>query len=318
MNSVTMWQEICHPDDWESVLEQSRRIWSEDGGAGELSFCVKSEDGNIFHMNAHTLLVVDPPGHARLYAVFMDVTERARNQAELKARAEELRRVNDELRQFAYVASHDLQEPLRMVTSYLQLIDTRYTDRLDADGRVFINYAVDGATRMKALINDLLMYSRVQRGQDAFVTVDLNRVLTRVLQNLEIAITENNALITHDPLPVIRGSENEMSQLFQNLIGNAIKFRRDEAPVIDIKCQKLTDAYVIKLTDNGIGIEKQYLGRIFEVFQRLHTREKYPGTGIGLAIVKKVVENHGGTITVDSELNKGTTFTITLPISKGA
>ncbi len=314
MTSVNMWQEICHPDDWEGVVEQSKRIFTDSGGAGVVSFRVISKDGRVIHMDAHTSLIIEKTGLARLYGVFMDVSERVQGQRALAAQSEELRRANEELTQFAYVASHDLQEPLRMVTSYLQLVEARYKDQLDDDGRVFINYAVDGATRMKALIQDLLTYSRVQRRQEAFTRIDLNRVLSRVLQNLEVSISESGAIITHDTLPSIRGSEAEMAQLFQNLIANAIKFRREAVPEITINCEKQDGMVHIRVADNGIGIDKQYLDRIFVVFQRLHTRDKYPGTGIGLAIVKKVVENHGGKITVESEVGKGTTFAFTLPI----
>ncbi len=241
--------------------------------------------------------------------------------------AEELARSNAELEQFAYVASHDLQEPLRMVTSYLQLIERRYKDKLDHKGNEFIAYAVDGARRMQTLINDLLSYSRVSTRGQPFVTVDCNAVLKNALGNLKIAIQESSAVITHDALPTVIGDATQLTQLFQNLIGNAIKFRSELSPQVHIGVKETREMrensspsspsshneLLFYVRDNGIGIESQYAERIFVIFQRLHARGKYPGTGIGLAICKKIVERHSGRIWVESEPGKGTIFYFTIP-----
>jgi len=243
----------------------------------------------------------------------LEVAERKRAEAVLNIRSQELARSNTELGQFAYVASHDLQEPLRMVASYLQLVDTRYREKLDADAREFIAFAVDGAKRMQVLINDLLAYSRIGTRGQAFQPADCEEVLQTALQNLQVAIRESGAQITHDPLPALMGDATQLAQLFQNLIGNALKFRREESPKIHIRAGLKDGFWHLSVRDNGIGIESQYFDRIFVVFQRLHGRVAYPGTGIGLAICKKIVERHGGTIRVESEFGKGSTFHFTIP-----
>lgn len=231
----------------------------------------------------------------------------------VKERTAELTRSNAELEQFAYVASHDLQEPLRMVVSYLQLVDTRYREKLDADAREFIEYAVDGAKRMQILINDLLAFSRIGSKGRAFGPADCEAALQEAMSNLQVAIRESGAQITHDPLPTVMGDATQLVQLFQNLLGNALKFRRDEPSRIHIRAESKAGCWHLSVQDNGIGIEAQYFDRIFAVFQRLHGRGAYPGTGIGLAICKKIVERHGGTIWVESEFGKGSAFHFTLP-----
>ncbi|HDS45340.1 MAG TPA: PAS domain S-box protein [Methanomicrobia archaeon] len=256
-----------------------------------------------------------------------DITERKKAEEELRkyhahleelveARTAELERSNAELQQFAYVASHDLQEPLRMISSYLQLLERRYKGRLDADADDFIFYAVDGAKRMQALINDLLAFSRVQTRGKHFEPTDAERVLGLTLKNLQTAIGESEAEITHDPLPTVLADEVQLAQLFQNLISNAIKFRGDEPPRIHVAVEKEQNEWIFSISDNGIGIEPQYAEKIFGIFQRLHNARDYPGTGIGLAICKRIVERHGGRIWVDSELGKGTTFYFSIPIKE--
>jgi signal transduction histidine kinase len=244
-----------------------------------------------------------------------EVAERKQAEKELKRTMVELERSNTELERFAYIASHDLQEPLRMVSSYTQLLERRYKDKLDNDANDFINYAVNGAKRMQQLINDLLMYSRVGTRGKSFEITDCNEVLKTALENLEIAIRENNATVTYDPLPVIEADAGQLVQLFQNLIENAIKFHRDEPPHIHISAEKQDREWVISVRDNGIGIEEQYFERVFSVFQRLH-RDDYLGTGIGLSIVQKIVQRHGGRIWIESEVGKGTAFRFTLPVSE--
>lgn len=232
---------------------------------------------------------------------------------ELNESNEQLARSNNELQQFAYVASHDLQEPLRMVISYMQLLEKRYMDKLDADAREFIGFAVDGAMRMRVLIDDLLAYSRIATRGQTFQPTDSEKALKAAIGNLQIAIQDSGAQITHDPLPTVMADATQLAQLFQNLISNAIKFRRAEAPEVHIHAEPKGNFWCFSVQDNGVGIEPQYFDRIFVVFQRLQSRSAAPGTGIGLAICKKIVERHGGTIWVESELGKGTTFYFTIP-----
>ncbi len=252
------------------------------------------------------------------------VAELQRAEAELKAlnedlekrvldRTMELKRSNEDLEQFAYVASHDLQEPLRMITNYLQLLRQRYKDKLDASADDFIGFALDGSKRMHQLIHDLLTYSRVGTHGKEFVRTDCAQALANALANLRVAIEESRAEITHDPLPTVRGDEVQLTQLFQNLIGNAVKFRGEAAPRIHIGVQRTGTEWEVSVRDNGIGIAPEDFQRIFIVFQRLHSREKYPGTGIGLSVCKKIVERHGGRIWVESKPGHGTTFYFTLP-----
>ena len=236
--------------------------------------------------------------------------------AELQRRTDELARSNAELEQFAYIASHDLQEPLRMVSSYVQLLERRYKSRLDEDADKFIAFATEGATRMQKLINDLLAYSRVGTRGKSFEAVDLEVVLAQVLENLHLAIKEKKAVVTHDPLPTVYGDSAQLTQVFQNLIDNAIKFRREEAPKVHISARISGDDCVCSVQDNGIGIAPEYLDRLFLLFQRLHTRKEYPGTGLGLAICKRIVERHGGRIWVESRRGEGSTFYFTLPTTQ--
>ena len=233
---------------------------------------------------------------------------------ELKQQAEELAQSNAELEQFAYVASHDLQEPLRMVASYVQLLAKRYQGKLDADADDFIHYAVDGAHRMQNLINDLLAFSRVGTAGKEHKSIDCQIVLQHVLANLKHAIQESAATITHDPMPKIIGDATQMAQLLQNLIGNGIKFRNaDKTPLIHIGVEHQKNEWIFSVRDNGIGFDSQYKDKIFLIFQRLHNKTKYPGTGIGLSICKKIVERHGGKIWVESVLGSSTTFFFKLP-----
>jgi light-regulated signal transduction histidine kinase (bacteriophytochrome) len=217
------------------------------------------------------------------------------------------------LEQFAYVASHDLQEPLRMITGYLQLLERRYKAQLDNDAHEFIGFAVDGASRMQQLLKDLLAYSRVGSRTQAFAPVDCQVVLDQTLVNLKASLVESQAAITHDPLPTLMANATLLGQLFQNLLGNAIKFRAEAPPHIHIEAKRQAREWLFAVRDNGIGLEAQYAERIFMIFQRLHTRERYPGTGIGLAICKRIVELHGGRIWVESQPGQGATFYFTLP-----
>ena len=285
------------------------------------------KDGNKGHANASISLMKDAEGQRIGFrGIIRDITQRKRAEEELKHYVDELERSNQELEQFAYIASHDLQEPLRMVASYTQLLVRRYKGKLDSDADEFIAYAVDGATRMQDLINDLLTYSRIgTRGKD-FEPTDCEAVFDRTLGNLQKAIEESGAKVTHDPLPTVMADDMQLGQLFQNLIGNAIKFRSEEPPSIHVSCERIgksaignpqsamNKAWVFSVRDNGIGIDPEFTGRIFIIFQRLHKRREYPGTGIGLAVCKKIVERHGGRIWVESQPGKGSTFYFTIPL----
>lgn len=232
--------------------------------------------------------------------------------AELKEVNTSLLLSNRELEQFAYVASHDLQEPLRAVNSYTQLLARKYQGNLDAKADKYIGYIVEGSTRMQQLINDLLELSRVGTRCKDLKPTDCEAVLSQVLDNLKVALAENNALITHDPLPTVMGDQTQLIQLFQNLIGNAIKFRGEEPPRVHVSAVQQEHEWAFEVCDNGIGMEAEYFERIFMIFQRLNSRKEYPGTGIGLAVCKKIVERHGGRIWVESTLGSGTTFHFTL------
>lgn len=225
----------------------------------------------------------------------------------------ELERSNAELEQFAYVASHDLQEPLRMVSSYMQLLEKRYAGQLNDDAREFIGFAVDGSRRMQLMIADLLLLSRVSSKANPFSRVDSGKTLELALENLALAISESGALVTYDTLPVVRGDAIQLTQLFQNLVGNAIKFRRDEAPRIHVVAERKAAEWVLSVRDNGIGFEEAYADKIFLIFQRIHGRNEYEGSGLGLALCKKIVERHGGHIWAESEPGRGSIFYFTIP-----
>ena len=220
---------------------------------------------------------------------------------------------NKELQQFAYVASHYVKEPLRIITSFLQLLERRYVDQLDEDATEFIGFAVEGAKRLDEMINDLLEFSKVTWKKIEFSKVDMNKVVEQTKLNLKYAIDTNNAEINYNKLPTIYGDEMLMIQLFQNIIGNSIKYHNKETPEIDITATKESNQYHFTIKDNGIGMSPKHLNRIFTIFQRLHTKDEYEGTGIGLAIAKKIVLQHDGQIWAESELGKGTTFHFTIP-----
>ena len=242
-------------------------------------------------------------------------TERTlRHQVEkdLAQKVDELARSNADLEQFAYVASHDLQEPLRMVTAYTQLLAERYRGKLDENADKFIGYAIEGAQRMQVLIQDLLAFSRVGR-KEASESVECNAVMKEVLHTLATAIQDSGAVVTHGELPAVWADRTQVAQVFQNLIGNAIKFRGKEPPVVVVLAEKANQQWRFSVSDNGIGIAAEYAENIFVVFQRLHARTEYPGNGIGLAICKKIVERDGGKIWVESGAGSGSTFKFTLP-----
>ncbi len=242
--------------------------------------------------------------------------ETASSNKKLKKSMLDLERSNKELEQFAYVASHDLQEPLRMISSYTQLLAKRFQGQLDEKADKYIHYAVDGAVRMQTLINDLLSYSRVTTRGEPFKNVDCYSVLGQAHLNLKKVIEENQAIIMNNGLPEVKADANQLVRVFQNLIANAIKFRKEETPVIRISAKQKDEEWIFSVQDNGIGIDQKHKDRIFIIFQRLHTRADYAGTGIGLAVCKRIINRHGGKIWVESEPGKGSTFYFTLPIQK--
>jgi len=283
---------------------------------------IMTKNGEKRVISWHNSLIRDDGGEIiATLSSGIDITERkkaedALRQAnkDLKKYAEELKRSNSELEQFAYVASHDLQEPLRMVASFTQLLSRRYKDILDDNAKEFISFAVDGANRMQRLINDLLSYSRIQTKERAFNETDCEEILGQVRANLHESIEKNGAMITNDPLPAVFVDQTQMLQLFQNLIDNAIKFSGKGPPRVHLSAENKGGEWLFTVRDNGIGIDPQFNKRIFMIFQRLHSREEYPGTGIGLAICKRIVERHGGEIWVESEHEKGSTFYFTIPV----
>jgi PAS domain S-box-containing protein len=322
--SSLSFQDITYPEDLEADLENVRNILANKIKKFKMVKRYVRKDRSPVWVNLTSSLVRDIANQPKYFiSVIEDITQQKQMEAELQQKNVELERSNRELEQFAYVASHDLQEPLRMVSSYVQLLQRRYQGKLGTDADEFIDFAVDGATRMQLLINDLLAFSRVGTRGEEFSLVSCEEVLEEVLFNLKTIAQENQAVITHDPLPAVMGDHTQLDQLFQNLVGNAIKFHRKEPPQVHISAELLPPTqekekpmiggWRFSVRDNGIGIQSNQLNRIFVIFQRLHGRNEFPGTGIGLAICKKIVERHGGNIWVDSEPGKGSTFFFTLP-----
>lgn len=253
-------------------------------------------------------------GENYVLASIVDITERKRAEELLQEKLLELQRSNEELQQFAYVCSHDLQEPLRVISNYTQLLARRYKGKaLDEDAHEFIDFTLDATKRMHQLINDLLLYSRVETRGKGFVDVDMNEILQIAESNLSLVIQETQAEITADKLPVLKGDNSQLIQLFQNLIGNALKFRSADAPKVSISSISQGDQWQFEVADNGIGFDMKYVDRIFVIFQRLHLREAYEGSGIGLAVCKKIVERHGGRLWAESVPGRGASFIFTIP-----
>jgi PAS domain S-box-containing protein len=275
----------------------------------------RKPDGALVHMHVLKAPVLDALGRVvGTQVIFWDVTERKLAEDALKHTLEDLARSNRDLEQFAYVASHDLQEPLRMIASYTELLHKRYQDKLDGEAAEFIGYAVEGAVRMQLLINDLLAYSRLGTRGGPFAATDCEHAFQSALINLQISIDESCALITHDPLPTVLGDGVQLTQLFQNLLSNAIKFRGTASPQVHVSTRRKGHDWEFSVRDNGMGLDPKFAERIFVIFQRLHQRDKFAGTGIGLAICKKIVERHGGQIWVESNPGIGSTFYFTLPV----
>lgn len=243
-----------------------------------------------------------------------EVDDKQRAERRLETQAKELARSNQELEQFAHIASHDLQEPLRMVSSYTTLLERRYKDKLDSDANEFIGYAVDGAKRMQTQINDLLAYSRITTQANSLESTDCSSIFDTAMANLVVSIAKNGATVTRDPLPTLHTDASQLVSVFQNLIANGIKYHGDQPPTVHVSAVASEEDWLFSIKDNGIGIEGEFADRIFDIFQRLHSKSEYSGTGIGLAICKKVIERHGGRIWVESEPPNGSTFFFTLPM----
>ncbi|MGB9200437.1 sensor histidine kinase, partial [Methanobacterium sp.] len=300
------------------IENSSRNIGLEkllEEGHFEGEVCNKRKDNTYLPVDLNSKVSYNEKGEMTgVLSSVRDISERKHNEKELKETMDRLIRSNKELERFAYVSSHDLQEPLRMVTLFSQLLEKRYKDKLDKDANEFIEYIVEGSQRMKQLIDDLLEYSRVDSQAKEFENVNLENVLDNVLTNLSISIVEYNVTISHDPLPVVNGDKNQLMQVFQNLVINAIKFHGQNTPEINIHVQKKENEWIFAVEDNGIGIDVKHQKQIFEVFKRLqHNRDEYPGSGIGLSITQKIIIHHGGRIWVESELGKGSTFYFTIP-----
>lgn len=305
--------EWIHPDDIPGV-ENSHRAVLEVLGPFQLVYRVRHKDGHYiwFETNAQAICHQETGEVVKIQAASRDISDRRRIEKELAQHTADLARSNADLEQFAYIASHDLQEPLRMVASYTQLLALRYPDKLDAQADKYIAYILDGATRMQQLIHDLLQYSRVGTHGKSFQLVDCNEIMRQAISNLKLAIRQSEARITGQNLPQVFGDKTQLLQLFQNLIANAIKYRGLQPPEVQIEARYREGEWLFSVQDNGIGIDPKHGDRIFQIFQRLHTREEYPGTGIGLAICKRIVERHRGHIWVESEPSRGAVFYFTL------
>ena len=312
--SIDTWLRLAHPDD----LERSSDLLQDhfDGKTENYDF-----EGRMRHKDGHWVWIHDrgklveraPNGDPlRVAGTHMDITQRKCDEAKILEANEELRKSNIELERFAYIASHDLQEPLRMVASFTQLLERNYSDKLDDTAREYIHFAVDGAKRMQQLIKDLLSYSRLGTETIEEASVGMDGVLARVVQSLQLSIDESCAEIICGKLPAVRGDPGQLHQLMQNLVANALKYRKNGQVEITVGSEQRGTECVFWVRDNGIGIDEQYAERIFEIFQRLHTRTEYPGTGIGLSICKRIVERHGGRIWVESTVGEGAAFFFTL------
>ena len=300
-------EDLIHPEDLKTIPSKFQDLLK--GETLRIDRRVRKKDGTYLTIEVTGSRV----GENLVQGLYRDITERKEMESLLRQRAEELARSNADLEHFAYVASHDLQEPLRTVVSALQMLEKRHKGKMGEDSDQLIDFAVDGSKRMKALIIDLLAYSRLTTRGQPFEAVDAQAVLDLSLRNLKSLIDERGAEITHDRMPIVLGDSTQLLQVFQNLIGNAVKFGATESPKVHVSAQRNSDEWVFSVKDNGIGIEDKYFDRIFVIFQQLSKKGPFQGTGIGLAIVKKIVEQHRGRIWLESEVGVGSTFYFTIP-----
>nr|WP_241431342.1 ATP-binding protein [Natronococcus amylolyticus] len=307
--SMEVFYEPIHEDDTEQTWEALEQAVEETGRLNT-EYRIRSTTGDIIWVEARGEVKYEGGEPVELYGTVADITERKAREERLEQLVAELEESNERLEQFAYAASHDLQEPLRMVSSYLQLIDSRY--ELDKEGEEFIEFAVDGAERMQSMINGLLQYSRVETQGDPAESIELEDILADTRENLQMTIEESDATIEAEPLPCIQGDPDQLRQVFQNLLANAIEYS-DDQPMVHITAERNGTDWVISIEDEGIGIGSEEQEQIFEVFQRGHSHSDGNGTGIGLAICERIIERHGGEIWVESELDEGSTFSFTLP-----
>ena len=312
--SHASWRLLIHPDDLDRV-EEDQRLSIENGNGFAIDLRMRLKSGGWQWLSTRGRVVQrDAAGKAvRLVGTLSDITDRKRVQDELAVVMEDLDRSNKDLLQFAAIASHDLQEPLRMIASYTQLLAERYNDQLDVKARKYLAYAADGAVRMQRLVDDLLTYSRVGTRARPMEITDAHSILGLAISNLASLLEESKAIVTDEVLPLVRGDASQLTQVFQNLLANAIRFRRDDSPCVHVSVGEEKHEWVFSVRDNGIGIDRKYAERIFVIFQRLHTRQEFPGTGIGLALCKRIVERHGGRIWFESEVGRGSTFFFSLP-----
>jgi PAS domain S-box-containing protein len=312
--TASFWSGLIHPEDKQKI-DECFEIFNDPGQTYmDSEYRLRKADGQYAHIYDKGYIIRDTNGKAiRMIGASQDITKLKENELQLKKHAKELATSNEELEQFAYIASHDLQEPLRMVTSFLTQLEKKYGDILDEKGKRYIDFAVDGAKRMRQIILDLLDYSRAGRNKNDMEEIDLNELIGDINILFRKEIEEKKAVIRFDELPVLTGYSAPLRQVFQNVIGNALKYCRQDVPVeIAITAHELADHWHYSVADNGIGIDKEYFDRIFVIFQRLHNRDEYSGTGLGLAITKKIIENMGGKIWVSSEEGKGSTFYFTI------
>ena len=313
--TLSSFGDYMHPDDEEYVNQNVDQLLSENK-PHNFDFRIILDDGSIRVLNTVAEVTkFDKNGEPEIIiGINQDITERKKIELKLNENIKKLAQSNKELEQFAYITSHDLREPLRMITSFLQLLEKRYKDQLDQDANEFIGFAVNGAKRLDTMTKDLLKYSKINYNKGEIKPVNFEHVLEHALTNIKVQIEENNAIITHDPLPIINANEELKIQLFQNIIGNAIKYRSQKTPKIHISAIKEKTQYIFSIKDNGIGMSSKHMEKIFTIFQRLHTHDEYEGTGIGLAIAQKIVHQQDGRIWAESEPGKGSIFYFTIPI----
>ncbi len=318
--SVKTWLDMAHPDDMKNTEQLLHKHFQGALDYYDCEYRMRHKNGSWVWVHDRGKVVEWHEGKPLVMTgIQTDITVRKRTEDNLRHAMGEVDRMNKELQVFVSVTSHDLQEPLRMIASYTQLLADRYQGQLDEKAQKYIAYAVDGAVRMQQYVNDLLTYSRVTANAKPVALLDANVALEEALRNLVVVIEKNAASVTHDALPTVYFDASQLVQLFQNLVGNALKFRGKEAPRVHVFVRDGGSEWVFSVKDNGIGIERQYAERIFVIFQRLHTRQEYPGTGIGLAVCKRIVEHHGGKIWFESRPDHGTAFIFTVPKqAKGA